>query len=620
MMFFRNTAVCPSTGRSGGCAGGRIGSRPGVSPGGRFLSGVSVLTLSALLVKVIGLMYRIPMLDLLGSEGMGYFNTAYEVYALLCVLSTAGLPVAMSVLISGVTAGGKESQLATDPTVRRIFSVSMGVFLVIGFLGSGALFFLAEPLGNLLGNPASAACIRAISPTVLLICLSGAFRGYFQGQRNMVPTAASQVIEALGKLLLGLLFAGYARGKDLPTATVAAYAVLGLTVGTALSVLYLAVHKRWADSVRLHGHRIRTRSAADETRQSTAQDTPDRRAVLHRLLLTAVPVTVSAGVISLTKCVDLALILRRMQNAGLSAREANELYGCYSTLAVPVFNILPSLTTSVAMSAVPALSAALSRMRAAGEGAERDMARREARRTALSALGMTVCLSVPAGMGLCVFAGDILGLLFSGQPAAVAMATPWLRVLGLSVPAACLITVTGAMLQATGHAGCPVVAMLVGTGVKTVLAYVLLGVPSLGLLGAPISSLVCDTLILAVNALFLTHYAPDMVPGIKQGLAGLLWPLGLSVAAHLPVLALTRWYTSAMTADMAAPLATLLRIAGVVVLYGAGLCIVQSIVKRKNRKKKNRRIENEYREEQPAHLQGGEDSIPAGGEEGAVYL
>ena len=210
-----------------------------------------MLTLSAVLVKVIGLLYRIPMLNRLGSEGMGYFNTAYEVYALLCVLATAGLPVAMSVLISEVTATGKDGCLHTAPTVRRIFSVSLGVFLAVGSLGSGAMFLLAEPLGKLLGNPEAAACIRAISPTVFLICLSGAFRGYFQGQRNMVPTAVSQVIEAMGKLFLGLLFAGYAKSKGADLPTTAAYAVLGLTVGTALSVLYLTTDEPPHD-VHLH--------------------------------------------------------------------------------------------------------------------------------------------------------------------------------------------------------------------------------------------------------------------------------------------------------------------------------------------------------------------------------
>ena len=199
---------------------------------------------------------------------------------------------------------------------------------------------------------------------------------------------------------------------------------------------------------------------------SDTQTPSDATPILRPLLATAIPVTLSAGVISLTKCVDLALILRRLQAVGYTAAEANALYGCYSTLAVPVFNILPSLTTSIALSATPALSAALQK----GKEGEQEL-----RKTAASSMGLTLAVAVPAGLGISVFAEDILSLLFAGQPAAVAQAAPWLSCLGLSVPAACLITVTGAMLQAAGKANRPIVSMLLGVGVKTVLAYVLLG-------------------------------------------------------------------------------------------------------------------------------------------------
>ncbi len=560
-----------------------------INPGkNHFLSGVSILTLSALAVKVIGLLYRIPMLNTLGSEGMGYFNTAYEVYALLCVLSTAGLPVAMSVLIAGGgnTPGGQTPSHVGQPahtrplTVRRIFRVSLGLFICLGAVGSAALWILAEPLCSGLGNPQAAACLRAISPTVFLICLSGAFRGYFQGKRNMTPTAVSQVMEALGKLLLGLLFATWAkaRGADLPTT--AAWAVLGLTVGTAVSVLYLAVHKRLTDA---GSCRLPALSA------SASETVPGRRRILRSLLATAVPVTISAGVISLTKCVDLALILRRMQDAGLSTGEANALYGTYSTLAVPVFNILPSLTTSVAMSAVPALSTALARQRASVHGpdteADAELAGEEVRRTAVSALRMTLWLAIPAGLGLCVFSGDILSLLFRSQPEAAALATPWLRVLGLAVPASCLITVTGAMLQAAGHAGCPVVSMLIGTGCKTVLAYFLLGVPSLGLMGAPLSSLVCDTVILIVNGLFLTRYARDMLPAPGEAAALCLLPSALAVCSIWLSQTLVRhagWHVSI-------PVGTVIRIALVICLYAAGLGGVWLVKEGQNRQHAFRR-------------------------------
>ncbi len=468
---------------------------------GSFLSGTGVLTLAALVVKVIGLCYRIPLLSYLGTEGMGYFNTAYEVYALLCVISTAGLPVAMSVLISSAEAEGKGRM------VKGIYRSALWLFVVVGAVGSLALGALAAPLATWLKNPAAMQSIRMISPTVFFICLSSAFRGYFQGKRNMVPTALSQVIEALGKLLLGLLFASMARsyGADLPTT--AGCAVLGVTIGTALSVIYLYVHKRLTDARHPDTGRTSVTSA---------------RSILRRLLTTAIPVTISAGVISLTKCIDMVLILRRLQDAGMGVAEANAHYGCYSTLAVPVFNILPSLTTSVALSAVPALSAAL------GKGRNGQA---EVRRISLSAWRMTLWSAIPAALGLSVLAEDVLTLIFRGQPEAVAMAAPWLACLALSVPASCLITVTGAMLQACGHAERTVISMIVGATAKTVMAYFLLGRSSVGLMGAPISSLVCDVLIVVVNLIFIARLCPAMLPCPSDGGAIALLPTTFATLA-----------------------------------------------------------------------------------------
>lgn len=510
-----------------------------------FLSGVSVLTLSALTVKVIGLCYRIPLLSRLGTEGMGYFNTAYELYALFCVISTAGLPVAMSVLISSAESEGRPGR------GRSVYRTALWLFIIMGAVGSLMLYGFATPLSHLLKNEGSADAIRLVSPTVFFICLSSAYRGYFQGRRNMVPTAVSQVVEALGKLLLGLLFATAARknGADLPMT--AAFAVLGLTVGTAVSVLYLYLHKRWWDA--RHPLPAVTEAAKEG-------------GVLRRLLATAVPITISAGIMSLTKCIDLALILRRLQEAGATAAEANSLYGCYSTLVVPVFNILPSLTTSVALSAVPALSAAL------GKG---EAGRAEVRKVSLSALRMTLLIAIPAAMGLSVFAEDVLDLLFGSRPEAVAMAAPWLTCLSLSVPAACLITVTAAMLQACGHAECPVIAMILGATAKTALAYVLLGKASVGILGAPISSLVCDGIIVAVHFGCIARYGRDMLPTVGEGIRLFAIPLVLSAVAVGAVLAMRRlcgW------GDVT-PVHTMGTVVSVACIYGG--CVMPLLIKRK---------------------------------------
>ena len=158
------------------------------------------------------------MLKLLGSEGMGYFNSAYEIYTLFCIIATTGLPVAMSVMISSEKGGAE-----------RIFRVAMRLFLLLGVVGSAVMIGFARPFSEFLGSDKTVFCIFAIAPTVFLICLSSAYRGFFQGHGRMVPTAVSQVIEALGKLLLGLLFAFIALRFGYSIDVVAAFAVLGLT-------------------------------------------------------------------------------------------------------------------------------------------------------------------------------------------------------------------------------------------------------------------------------------------------------------------------------------------------------------------------------------------------------
>ncbi len=535
--------------------------------GGRsFLSGVSVLTLSAVCVKVLGLFYRVPLLGVLGTEGMGYFNTAFEVYALLYVLSTAGLPVAMSVLLSSAEAEGQTEE------ARRIFRVALATFAVIGVVGTLALTLSARPLAALLGSPGAEPALRAIAPTVLLICLSSALRGRFQGACNMVPTAVSQIVEAAGKLLIGMAFALLARARGAELPMVAAAAVGGLTVGTALSLGYLYIHTK-LDMRRHKACRCEmppaistSVTAASATPPSRPGDGGSARRILRALAATAIPVTLSAGAVSLSKCLDVAVILRRLQAVGYTAAEANALYGCYSTLAVPIFNILPAMASSVTLPAVPALSASLGR----GEAGIAT-----AGRTARTSLGLTLALALPAALGLSVFAEDILSLLFAGQPAAVAQATPWLSCLGLTVPAACLVTVTSALLQAAGRAERPVRSMLVGVLVKTALLVALVGRADWGMAAAPISALLCDTLVVTLNLAALATCAPALLPSLREG-AVLLLPLVPASLAVVAVHALRRYLGwTAVT-----PLHTILTVATVAVLYAIGLGLILWLTRR----------------------------------------
>lgn len=435
-----------------------------------FMSGVLVLSLSAVIVKIIGLIYKIPMLKLLGSEGMGYFNSAYEIYTLFCIIATTGLPVAMSVMISSEKGGAE-----------KIFRVAMRLFLLLGVVGSAVMIGFARPFSEFLGSDKTVFCIFAIAPTVFLICLSSAYRGFFQGYGKMVPTALSQVIEALGKLLLGLLFAFIALHFGYSVEVVAAFAVLGLTLGTAVSALYLMLNKRFSGI----------------SKPIAAIGGKNDREIACRLMKTAIPVTLSAAVISLTKVIDMTMILRRLQDLGYGSDAAFSSYGNYTTLALPLFSLAPALIASVAMPLIPSLSRAVALKDEGEQG-----------RVVTDALRLTAGISMPIALGLSLFAKPILELVFAGETEAIAEATPLLAMLGLSVTSACLITVSNAILQAYSKAYIPIISMAVGSLVKIALAYFLIGKAEVGILGAPISTFFCDLIINAINFYYISRVMP----------------------------------------------------------------------------------------------------------------
>ena len=479
-----------------------------------FLSGVFLLTLSAMLVKLTGLVTKIPMLHLLGAQGMGYYNTAYEVYAALFVLSSAGLPVALSILISRARTGR-----------RRILRCAMYLFSVLGGIGCLSLWWGADEIARRIGNTGAGASIRALAPAVLFVCLASGVRGYYQGLGDMVPTAVSQVIEAAGKPIFGLLLAHLARRAGAPVSRVAAAGAWGLSAGTLLALCYLAI-------------RIGVDFACNEHAKGgcISKRTEDLRLsqpILRPLCAIAVPITLSAGVTPLTRLLDLVLILHRLQGGGYTEEAAGALYGIYSTLAIPLYSLLPMMIGSLALPLVPSITAAKGR----GDlSAEREIVS--------TSLRLTCLLGVPASMGLSVFAAPILRLLFGGEDtaSAVLQATPLLQVLGISVLGGCLITVLGAMLQAYGCHRVPLWAMLMGSALKLISAWILLGIPRVGMLGVPISTFLCHLTVLGIESAVLARHLPShilsrgflcKVPMASLCAVGGVWLIRQAVSCYL---------------------------------------------------------------------------------------
>jgi stage V sporulation protein B len=439
-----------------------------LSSKGGFVSGVAVLTAATVLVKLIGVLYKIPMLKLLGEDGMGYFNSAYEIYTFFYIIASTGLPVAVSILVA------QNAERGSRKNAKRIFGVSLALLSALGAAGTAVLYIGADAFGEMIGNSGAAASVRAIAPMAFFVCVSGAVRGYFQGRQNMTPTAVSQIIEAVGKLFPGFLFALLAirSGSDIESA--AAYATVGISLGFGAAMLYLLVSKMLC---------------AESTEPSVAIPTEESKGyIFKRLVAIALPITVSSAVLSMTRVVDLVMILRRLQSIGYTEEAANSIYGSYSTLAVSMFNLPASLVTPIALTLVPLLASAIN-------GGNKT---KEAN-TVNASFKLCGMIIIPSSLGLSVFSRPILSLVFGEETAAVSIASPLLSVLAISVFFSCLITVSNAVLQAYGNERKPIVSMTCGAVVKIFLSYALIGAPTINAYGAPLSTLACDIAISCIN-------------------------------------------------------------------------------------------------------------------------
>lgn len=455
--------------------------------GKQYFSGVLVLTLSTALVKIIGLLYKIPMMNYLGSEGMGYFNSAYEIYTLFFIISTAGIPVAVSIMISESRASGNSRN------VSKIFRLSLIILAAIGILGTALMSVFYEQLSSMIHNTYAQLCILAISPTVFFICISSAVRGYFQGMEIMFPTAVSQIIESLGKLLLGLSFAIWAINRGYSMPQVAAFAVLGLTAGVAISMLFLLICKF------AYGSRETLMSASDVAQRDCE--------IIVRLFKISVPITLSSMIMSLTRIIDMTMILRRLTAIGYSEEMANSIYGSYSTMAVSVFNLPTTFITAIALPLVPMLSSAFER----GDGDKEKS-------VIFSATKLTSIVSFPSALGIAVFSKPILQLLFSGgesRAEEIAATAPLLSVLGISVFFSCMITLTNAILQAYKMVNKPIISMIAGATVKIISSYILIGIPKINVYGAPISTFLSTLTIVTVNVYFIHKKTGHMESIVK---------------------------------------------------------------------------------------------------------
>ncbi len=502
------------------------------------VGGVAILTLASILVKVIGMFYKIPLTYVLGDEGMGYFNAAYTIYAWLYMLSTAGFPVAVSIVVSEARGKG-EGRL-----VKRTLRVAFLALLIIGSITSIGMAVFAKPIARVLGTEGAYLTVLAISPTLILICITSFFRGCFQGHQRMAPTAISQLLEAIGKAGIGMAFAILAKRRGAPITVISAYAVMGVTVGTLISTLYLWVQY-------LYAKKKGELEVEEKVPYLTSQ-----KPILRRLLSIALPVTISASVISLTSLIDLGMIIRRLTSIGYTPEEATAIYGNYTTLVIPMFNLPSVVVTPIASGIIPAISHCFSR----GD-------KQRVRELMHGAFRTVALIAVPASIGLALFSRPILSLLYPTDSAEAAY-----RLLTTIAPAVyfvCILTLTNAVLQAHGLAKFSMVTMLVGGVAKVVVGYILLGNVNFGIYGSPIGTIVCYGIAMLCNMFALITklgYAPQISYLLVR-------PLAASMLGILPIAYIYIRNISSLTSKVW----TLFFIGIAALLYGAFACLVGAV-------------------------------------------
>ena len=428
-----------------------------------FLGGAAVLAFGIVAVKIIGAVFKIPLRNILGEGGSADFSNAYNIYATMLTISTAGLPVALSKLVSEAYARGRTRQ------ARRTFHISLLVFLVLGLLSFALMWWGNEFLAGLLNNPRAAYGIRTLAPAVVCVGCLSAFRGYAQGRQYMTPTAVSQILEALCKLIFGLALSMWLLKIGQPDYIAAAGAIGGVTIGTILSLVYMAL-----DYLR---HRPEVQSG---------ERCASGRAILRRLLALAIPITIASSMVSVITLIDTSLVQGRLQSAlQYTLDETRALYGNYSA-CMDLYNLPSSLMVALTASVIPAVSAAITQRNT-----------RQTARIVRSSFRVTALLAFPMGLGLWALSGPIFRLFYPRYDGA--LGGQLLSTLGIASIFVCLMLITNSILQSYGRVNIPIVTMLIGGVVKIALNYNLVAVPSINIHGAPIGTLVCFALTAVLN-------------------------------------------------------------------------------------------------------------------------
>lgn len=487
------------------------GKRPGRA-GANFLVQGSILAAAGIFVRLIGMVYRIPLARKIGDNGNGYYNAAYSIYSILLILSSYSLPVALSKMVSARLAKREYRNAG------RLLRAAMFYATAAGMAGFAALWFGADYLANVvIKMPFSVYALRALAPTIWVMAYLGVLRGYFQGHSTMIPTALSQIFEQIVNAVVSIVAASMLFDVGVKSNLVFgsteysyAFGAAGGAIGTgagALTALILFL-------LLLAAYRPVMRKQA---RRDRGDEVEGYGEVSKALFCTIVPIIVSSAIYNVSNVVDNSLFGHVMEELGESAMTASH-WGVYMGRYHLLFNIPVAIANSLSSSLIPSLS------RAAAKRSRRQLQTKIA-----NAVRFSMIIAIPSAVGLAALAEPISNLLFSGMDNAMLIRMMYLG--SSAVVFFSLSTVTNAALQGINRMRAPIVNSAVSLAIHVGALYVMLKVFRLGIYSVVYANILFAALVCLLNAgsiaramryrqeMFRTFFIPLLSSAVMGGAA-----------------------------------------------------------------------------------------------------
>lgn len=479
--------------------------------GNNFLVQGSILAAAAIIAKVIGLVYRIPLTNILSDEGNSYYSTANEIYAIVLMISCFNMPLAVSKLVSErVHKGEYRNAHKVFLCAIRFSLLSGGALALVTYIFAG---FITK---YLMSFELAVYGLRVLAPAIFISAILGIFRGYFQGYSTMVPTAVSQVIEQIVNAVITLICADimYSYGTSLAAkennASLApAWGAAGATFGTVASITVALLFMMLV-------YTLQKKSLARNMRRDRTGKTEAEYVIYREIVRTIVPVILSTVIYNISNVVDQAIFNKALQAQGYASAQYGAIWGIYSGKFRVLMNVPLALASCLAPSIVPSLTAAM---------ANRD--RSDARHKIKMSIRFTMILTIPCAVGMACLAEPIITLLFH-QETGVPLAVGIMQSGALMIIFYALSTLTTGILQGLGQLQKPLINCSIALALHFVVLYVLLTVANLNIYAVVYSNIFFALCVCILNAISIRRfigykqewYRTFIVPGIVSMIMG----------------------------------------------------------------------------------------------------